>query len=257
MSGSMYLPLWTDAYLGDTRHLSTVQHGAYLLLLMVMWRNGGHLPNDEKLLARTAGMSLDKWRKASPEVLAFFEVEGSTITQKRLKLELEKSLGLVQKRATAGRTGGQAKALKTKERALANATNVPKQNPSLQILDPDLVEEIDNPLPSEDPPAGGQGEPAPASRRRSRSTSGDSARGTRIPSDWRATDEHYAVAKKLGLSERQTDKEADKFFDWWSAKSGKDARKVDWMATWRTWCRNASDFGGSPSQAKPARRMAI
>jgi hypothetical protein len=32
------LPLWTDAYLGDTRHLSQSEHGAYLLLLITAWR---------------------------------------------------------------------------------------------------------------------------------------------------------------------------------------------------------------------------
>lgn len=32
--------------------------------------------------------------------------------------------------------------------------------------------------------------------------------------------------------------EADKFADHWRGKSGKDARKADWPATWRNWCRS-------------------
>lgn len=32
--------------------------------------------------------------------------------------------------------------------------------------------------------------------------------------------------------------EADKFADHWRSKSGKDARKADWPATWRNWCRS-------------------
>lgn len=32
-----------------------------------------------------------------------------------------------------------------------------------------------------------------------------------------------------------------RFVDYWRAKSGKDATKVDWVATWRNWLRRASD----------------
>ncbi|WP_298962439.1 DUF1376 domain-containing protein [uncultured Methylobacterium sp.] len=136
MSGHLYMPLWTDAYLGDTRHLTTLQHGIYLLLLMSMWRNGGTLPNDEKLLSRYAGLSLDKWRKNAPTIMGLFEVEDNNLTQKRLRLELEKALGLTQKRAQAGSAGGRAKSLKSKGLGQANATDLPdpspEQNRSLQ-----------------------------------------------------------------------------------------------------------------------------
>jgi hypothetical protein len=33
--------------------------------------------------------------------------------------------------------------------------------------------------------------------------------------------------------------ETDKFRDYWSAKAGKDATKLDWVATWRNWMREA------------------
>lgn len=32
------LPLWTDAYLADTAHLSYEEHGLYFHILMTMWR---------------------------------------------------------------------------------------------------------------------------------------------------------------------------------------------------------------------------
>jgi len=84
------LPLWTDAYLADTRHLSTVEHGAYLLLLMEAWRRPHcDLPDDEKLLARLAGLSLEEWARISPVVMELWDRDGrrKTWTQKRLKKE--------------------------------------------------------------------------------------------------------------------------------------------------------------------------
>ncbi|MNV78051.1 hypothetical protein D3C71_1715200 [compost metagenome] len=35
-------------------------------------------------------------------------------------------------------------------------------------------------------------------------------------------------------------READCFADYWHAKGGADARKVDWQATWRNWVRRCN-----------------
>lgn len=84
------LPLWTDAYLGDTFHLNTTQHGAYLLLLITMWRTKDcTLPNDDQELARYTRMTVDRWRKAKPVLMPFFRVEGDRIVQPRLRDEWE------------------------------------------------------------------------------------------------------------------------------------------------------------------------
>ena len=83
-------PLWTDAYLGDTTHLSTLEHGAYLLLLIAMWRSKfKSLPNDDKLLARYTHLTPSRWRKIKPVILAFFDVSDEVLTQARLSDEFE------------------------------------------------------------------------------------------------------------------------------------------------------------------------
>jgi uncharacterized protein YdaU (DUF1376 family) len=131
MTGVPGMMLWTDAYLADTQHLTTVQHGAYLLILMAMWRNGGSLPNDEIRLSRCAGMTLDKWRKVGSDVRELLTVDGGQITQRRLKRELEKTLSKIEKRRAAGRRGGEAKARNNQEPTLANATDLPEQKAAL------------------------------------------------------------------------------------------------------------------------------
>lgn len=84
------LPLWTDAYLADTRHLSTLEHGAYLLLMMEAWRRPHfNLPDDDALLARLAGLSLDQWESIKTIILAMWVLDKKTKTwtQKRLSKE--------------------------------------------------------------------------------------------------------------------------------------------------------------------------
>ncbi len=72
MSGSPpYMPLYVADYLADTGHLSTIEHGAYLLLLMHYWRTGA-LPIDDDGLARIARMSMRRWAFAKQSIIKFF-----------------------------------------------------------------------------------------------------------------------------------------------------------------------------------------
>ncbi|WP_375678751.1 MULTISPECIES: YdaU family protein [unclassified Bartonella] len=60
------------------------------------------------------------------------------------------------------------------------------------------------------------------------------AKGHRLPEHWQA-DIKAAVSE--GLSESQAHWQEKKFRDYWQAKGGKEALKVDWQATWRNWFR--------------------
>lgn len=75
-------------------------------------------------------------------------------------------------------------------------------------------------------------------------------RGERLPDDF-APDLDEALA--LGLTLTQAMSEAAKFKDHWRQASGQNARKLDWPAAWRNWCRRAvDDFRGrGPPAAKP------
>jgi hypothetical protein len=67
-----------------------------------------------------------------------------------------------------------------------------------------------------------------------------SARGNRIAPNWAPTITDYAFASSEGMTREDINREADKFRDYWIAKSGREACKLDWSATWRNWVR--SDF---------------
>lgn len=77
------------------------------------------------------------------------------------------------------------------------------------------------------------------------------ARGSRIPETF-VPDE--AEAFRIGLTPAEARSESAKFVDYWRGKSGQDAVKRDWPATWRNWCRRALENRGSRGQAPPARQ---
>lgn len=107
------LQLWTDAYLGDTTHLTTIEHGAYFLLLVTAWRTREcRLPDDDRLLARYARCSPAQWRRLRPILAPFFKIENGFWTQGRLTDEAVAVRQRQEKAATAGR----ASALKRKGR---------------------------------------------------------------------------------------------------------------------------------------------
>lgn len=117
-----YMKFYVGDYQRDTRHLSTEEHGAYLLILLAMWSAGGRLPNDDLRLARIAGLTPAKWKKIGPVVRSFLTIEGEFVTQKKLSEIAQKEAEKVQILKSNGSKGGAAKALKTKKPDVANAT---------------------------------------------------------------------------------------------------------------------------------------
>jgi len=97
-----WMPLYVGDYLGDTGHLTTTQHGAYLLLMMHYWRKG-ELPSDDKQLCAIAKLPLRIWVDNRETLQAFF-YDGWK--HKRIDAELAKMEKVSNKRAEAGYKGG-------------------------------------------------------------------------------------------------------------------------------------------------------
>lgn len=66
-------------------------------------------------------------------------------------------------------------------------------------------------------------------------------KGCRIPDGFMPD---IAWAKAQGLPEQSALLEAEKFRNYWQAKTGAGATKLDWPATWRTWVLNSLERRG-------------
>lgn len=58
-----------------------------------------------------------------------------------------------------------------------------------------------------------------------------------VPAEW--ISEANEIRAKANLTPVDPKLEAERFVDFWAGKSGKDATKADWHATWRNWVRNS------------------
>jgi hypothetical protein len=70
-------------------------------------------------------------------------------------------------------------------------------------------------------------------------TTASQARGTRLPDDWQPSEQCIAYALDHGMTRDRMMIEAEKFRNYWTAKSGHHAVKRDWGATWRNWILKA------------------
>lgn len=78
----------------------------------------------------------------------------------------------------------------------------------------------------------------------------ESATGTRLPADWKPSpaDIEYCKTTRPDLRPSLV---ATNFYEYWTAKPGKDGRKTRWDLTWRTWVRKESvaNAGRTPGPA--------
>ncbi|ABP56436.1 hypothetical protein [Salinispora tropica] len=74
-------------------------------------------------------------------------------------------------------------------------------------------------------------------------------RGTRLPDNFAVDNDMKAwfTANCPGVDGKR---ETEKFRNYWTAKSGKDATKLDWPATWRNWMLRAAENGKSTPSSR-------
>lgn len=236
MSAAPFMQLYVGDYLSDTLHLTTEQHGAYLLLLMTMWRADARLPNDPVKLARICRVTTKRWPSIWAEIEGFFEVDGEFITNNRLTKEHQKAVSISQKRRDAGEKGAEAKALKNHDTLQANA-----DANDLPLLKHSQRSEIRD-----------QNREPNGSLKKDEKKRVD--KGARLSAEWSLPDEWFDDAVELGASPERIKREVDRFRDYWIAKPGKDGVKQDWRATWRNWMRRVVETSPQPRDDDAERR---
>jgi uncharacterized protein YdaU (DUF1376 family) len=215
MSAFPSLPLFTDAYFGDTKHLSCEEHGAYLQLLMIAWRSPGCcVPDDDRKIARMINISVKRWLSIKPTVMAFWTLTDGVWTQARLNREHAWVSSRIQSRRDAGKLGGRPKSLKNNESDKAKGFENEKQNQSK----PKAPTPTPTPIKKEDTRTAHAREASP------------------IPEDWQPTEADRAFALSFCAGSPETlEREIQRFRDTNLA----DGRVVsDWDAWFRNWITN-------------------
>lgn len=90
MSALPYMPLYVADYLADTAHLSALENGAYLMLIMNYWQRGNPLPSGDAQLARIARLTPEEWQAVRPALAEFFTEENGQWQHSRIDAELAK-----------------------------------------------------------------------------------------------------------------------------------------------------------------------
>lgn len=154
-SNLAFMPFWVGDYLKDTMHLSTRQHGAYLLILFSMWSNSlkdtlkeTNKETDKdtekeslriakakiKHLKSICRLTDEEWEEDSEEILNFFKIDGEYIISERLTKELNSANEKYQKALDRSKKANEAKAKKQAENKNTNKD-------TLEVTNKDTLEE--------------------------------------------------------------------------------------------------------------------
>lgn len=117
MAALPYMPFYPSDYFADAHHLTTVEHGAYFLLITSYWMRGEALPDDDRKLAKLTKLSPDEWSAVREELCEFFLIEDGLWKHKRIDADLEKVTEKVRKAKEAAEASARARENKRKANA--------------------------------------------------------------------------------------------------------------------------------------------
>lgn len=238
-------------YAKDTGHLSLLEHGVYTLLLDAYYATERPIPADKA--HRIAKANTKAERAAADSVLAyFFKLEDGSYRQGRCDREILEAKES-EEETKARRDNERERQHRHRERrkelfaALRERGQVPHFDMPTNELEtllsrvtgrdghaPVTADATAIPLATNHKPL-------------AKETERPRKRGSRLPKPFEIPPEwvregcriEAELGSPLGVNMKN---EFAKFCDHWWAKSGKDATKEDWLATWRNWIRRACEY---------------
>lgn len=129
MAALPYMQLYVADYLADTAHLTTKEHGAYLLLMFNYWQRGESFKakDEQKLnkkLATIAKLSLEEWNEIKESISKFFCVSETEWQHNRIERDLITVNNKSANASVAGKRSAEKRALANKEHSNERSTNV-------------------------------------------------------------------------------------------------------------------------------------
>jgi uncharacterized protein YdaU (DUF1376 family) len=252
MSQAPSMPLFCGDYMSDTYHFNLEQHGAYLLLLMITWRNNGQpLPDNDDLICQYLHVGKDRWvKKIRPVLEPKFDLSEGVWRSVRL----EKEWNFVQKRIEVkkenGAKGGRPKSLKSKETDKAIGSVEDNLNHNLTESTHTHTQESKNTEAS----ASVVAPPAPAPTRElvvvDKAKKPRAKAKARLSEDWFLPMEWGQWALDEGADTQLIRRAADRFKSHWLA-TGKPM--ADWKQAWCNWIRRDLESNSNVKQSSSSK----
>jgi uncharacterized protein YdaU (DUF1376 family) len=225
-----YYPHHIGDFISDTARLTDSQCMAYLRLIWHYYDTERPLDNDPESLAFKIGASVSD---VNLILKHYFVLDGEVWRKARCDSVIYEYHGKADKaRKSAESRWKNAKAKQSDSDGNANASEINANESKNDANQKPITNNQDNTLK----------ELAPQQAAK------PTKRATRLPDDWKPDREYWEAAALINKSITQEwfVSTAHKFKDYWIAKSGKDATKADWLATWRNWVRRDIENTRSP-----------
>lgn len=254
MTGARFVRFFPSDWRSGCIGLTLEQEGLYIRVCAYLFETGRRLPSDDPTAAKFLGVHTNAYRKVRDQLAALGKLQmhhdGWTVRRAEHELAAAVKARNAEKddraadQGTGRDTGADTLAVTphvtphdtphdTMGVCSENANEINGRNRALART---IARREDS------PPSG------PPKR--------DASRGTRLDRDWTLPDDwrqwtRVTFPQSTDASVTDT---AEAFRDYWHAKAGAHARKVDWEATWRGWCRRSMSTAPLRPHSQPPLR---